>query len=204
MPCGQEVSAPNSRLGHINNYADCAESKTECRSSEEMRAAFEAFNNLDKDVRIQCRIVSMDVKALYPSMSWTEIVSAVKEMIMESTMEMENVNWLEVGKHLAVKMSREEIEAEGLTHVIPRRRGVRLRRITINYLQNKKNAGKWLPARRPGRIQQKKLLALAVSFGVQAALSNHTYMVGDTMYHQRAGGPIGLELTTSVSRPFIP
>ena len=110
---------------------------------------------------------------------------------------------LEVGKYLAVKMSREEIEAEGLTHVIPRRRGLRLRKITINYLQNKKNAGKWHPARKPGRRQQKTLLALAVSYGVHAVLSNHTYMVGDVMYHQTAGGPIGLELTTSVSRPFM-
>ena len=42
-----------------------------------------------------------------------------------------------------------------------------------------------------------------MSIGIQATLSNHTYMVGDTMYHQRAGGPIGLELTTSVSRPFM-
>jgi hypothetical protein len=220
VPPGQEESgppvrpicsadnSPNSRFGHflskmINNYADSAENKTECRSSEEMRAAFEAFNNLDKETRTRCRIVSMDVKALYPSMDWGEIVSAVREMILESSMEIQNVHWMEVGKYLAVKMSREEIEAEGLTHVIPRRRGLRLRKITINYLQNKKNAGKWHPARKPGRRQQKTLLALAVSYGVQAVLSNHTYMVGDVLYHQTAGGPIGLELTTSVSRPFM-
>ena len=30
----------------INDYVDCAKSKTECHSGEEMRAAFEAFNNL--------------------------------------------------------------------------------------------------------------------------------------------------------------
>ena len=100
-------------------------------------------------------------------------------------------------------MSRDEIEEEGLSHVIPKRRGIRLRRITIRYLQQKKNAGKWLPARKPGIRQQKNLLALAVSFGVQAVLSNHTYMVGDTMYHQSAGGPIGLELTGAVARPFM-
>ena len=47
------------------------------------------------------------------------------------------------------------------------------------------------------------MLALAVAFGVQATLSSHTYMVGDTIFHQMAGGPIGLELTGAVSRPYM-
>jgi hypothetical protein len=63
--CGA-TQAPNSRLGHflgkvINDYVDCAESKTECRSSEEMRAAFESFNKLDEDKRKRCKIISMIV-----------------------------------------------------------------------------------------------------------------------------------------------
>ena len=47
------------------------------------------------------------------------------------------------------------------------------------------------------------MLALAVSFGVKTVLSNHTYTVGDVKYLQTAGGPIGLELTGAVSRPFM-
>ena len=71
--------APNSRLSHflsrlVNDYADCKNSKTECKSSEEMRAAFEAFNQHEKEMRLKCRIISMDVKALYPCMSWDAIV----------------------------------------------------------------------------------------------------------------------------------
>ena len=38
------------------------------------------FNNLDKKLREQCKIISMDVKALYPGMRWMDIVNAVKEM----------------------------------------------------------------------------------------------------------------------------
>ena len=71
----------------------------------------------------------MDVKGLYPSMSWKEIVIAVKEMIMNSEMDINNVDWTEVGKYLAVLISQEEIAQEGLTHVIPKRRGVSLRNI---------------------------------------------------------------------------
>ena len=47
------------------------------------------------------------------------------------------------------------------------------------------------------------MLALAVSFGVQTCMANHTYRVGDTLHHQVEGGPIGLELTGAVSRPFM-
>jgi hypothetical protein len=74
----------------------------------------------------------MDVKALYPSMSWEEIVKSVKWVIMNTNMDIENVNWSEVGKYLAVMMTNEEIMDEGLENVIPKRRGIRLRKITVN------------------------------------------------------------------------
>ena len=40
--------------------------------------------------------MSMDVKALFPSMKWDEIIKAVREMIEESDMSIENVDWHEV------------------------------------------------------------------------------------------------------------
>ena len=67
--------------------------ETECRSSEEMKAAFTKYNNTDPETKKQCRIISMDVKALYPSMEWEEIVVAVREMIENSEEVIQNVNW---------------------------------------------------------------------------------------------------------------
>ena len=49
----------------------------------------------------------------------------------------------------------------------------------------------------------KKMLALTISIGVQQVLASHTYKVGDTVYLQTQGGPIGLELTGAVCRPFM-
>ena len=92
----------------------------------------------------------MDVKSLYPSMSWEECVESVQWLILNSKMNVEDVNWFEVGKYLAVMMAPEEISREGLDNVIPKRRGIRLRRITVNYLRQKRNAGNWSQARRPG------------------------------------------------------
>ena len=47
------------------------------------------------------------------------------------------------------------------------------------------------------------MLALAVSYGVLTTMSSHTYKVGDELFLQTAGGPIGLELTGAVARPFM-
>ena len=80
------------------------------------------------------------------------------------------------------KTTHEDIIAEGLVNVIPTREGVRLRKITINYLKHKRNSNKWKHARRPGVRQQKKMLALAIRHGVYTTLSYHTYRLGDTMY----------------------
>ena len=38
---------------------------------------------------------------------------------------------------------------------------------------------------------------------IQTVLSSHTYKVGDEIYLQKSGGPIGLELTGAVSRPYM-
>ena len=98
----------------INNYSDCAEHSHECDSSEDMRASFEEYNECEIEFKEQFRIVSMDVKALYPSMKWLDILKAVRDMIEMSEMNVENVNWNEVGKYLAVMMSKNEIEEEAV------------------------------------------------------------------------------------------
>ena len=186
--CGAN-EAPNSKFSHflsmlINNYGDCAEHKSECKSSEEMRAAFEEFNNLSEEIKTNCQLISMDVKALYPSMKWTEIIKSVKEMILKSPMTVENVDWVAVARYIAVHVPQEEIYAEGLTLVIPKRKKtVRMRRITVNYLRNKKNEDSWTVGRKPGNRQKKKMLALAISVGVETVMSGHTYMIGDVCWN---------------------
>ena len=43
----------------------------------------------------------------------------MKWLILNSDMNVENVNWFEVGKYLAVMMTREEIIEVGLDNVVP-------------------------------------------------------------------------------------
>ena len=143
----------------------------------------------------------MDDKSLYPSMEWD--VAAVKEMVMSSSMVIENVDWREVAKYIAVEIPQEEIENEGLSLVIPKKKGRPGRPRTINFLQDKKNDSKWTVGRKPGVRQKQKMLAIVISHGVRLVMANHTYKVGDLSYQQARGGAIGLDLTGAVSRPFM-
>ena len=72
-------------------------------------------------------------------------------------MSIQNVNWFELAKYFAVMMTQERQSMK----------------ITVNYWRQKKNPYKWLPARRPGVRQKNKMLALAVSYGVETAMSHH-------------------------------
>ena len=104
--CGAS-EAPNSRLSNflsriVNDYADSIDIATECKSSEEMKAAFESYNNESPEVKENCQIISMDVKALYPSMDVDEVCIAVREMIESSEKQVEGVNWNEVGKYISI------------------------------------------------------------------------------------------------------
>ena len=56
-----------------------------------MKAAFTEYNKNEPELKKQGKIISMDVKALYPSMEWGEIVTAVRDMIEQSERIVENV-----------------------------------------------------------------------------------------------------------------
>ena len=105
----------------LNDAADSIEDHHEVRSSEEMRASFEKFNTeVSEDDRLKCKIISNDMKALYPSMKIKTAKVAVKEMILRSKQRIQNVNRWELVKFAAVVLSEEEIEENSLKEVIPK------------------------------------------------------------------------------------
>ena len=134
-------------------------------------------------------------EALYPRMRVEVIVRAVRELILESDLEAASVDYQEVGKYLCVVMNPEENEDLGLADVLPRRTKVSRRKLTSNCLDD----GKWVQGKdRPDDQQRKLMLALAVSEGVRAIVGNHTYMVGDEVYLQTTGSPIGLDISSPI------
>ena len=67
----------------------------------------------------------------------------------------------------------------------------------------KKNYEEWVLGRSPNCTEKKKMIANAIGIGVRAVMSNHTYMVGDKVFLQSEGCPIGLDLSQGVARAVM-
>ena len=98
------------------------------------------------------------------------------------------MDYEEVGKYLAVMLDKGTIAKEGLSNVVPERKVETNRKITVAYLCNKANEEKWKTARKPGKQQRKKMIAIAVAEGIRACMSQHVYRVGDKTFLQQNGG----------------
>ena len=203
--CGAK-EAPNSRFSRfcskvVTDIADMVGDSRECRSSEEMRAAFEAFNsNVDVNVRKKTIIFSKDAKALFPSMQKEVCKMAIIWIIDKEEVNIDNMDWTQVTRYIAVNMSPEDIEKEGLTNVIPGRVKVTRRKLTMNSLSVNTADNDWQQSAPPNETQKRKLLGLVMAMGVEVKMSNHSFMLGDDVFLQTNGGPIGLEFTGSMSR----
>ena len=110
------------------------------------------LNGVEDDVRSECIIISIDVKVLYPSISWDEIVHSVKVMMNNSKMVIDDVDWREVSKYVAVMVPREEIDTEVLSLVIPKRKKIRTQNVTINYQMQENKLEQFIPFLLPSYI----------------------------------------------------
>ena len=205
-------SAPNSRLSDhlsdmIDNFCDMTDNEYECKNSEEMREGFERFNaQYDSTTKQKFFVLSMDVKALFPNMQVGACMKAVHWMVDNSEVTIKNVNWWEVSKYISVCYSDEEIREYGLRSVCPERVLKSRVKLTMNCLSNeaaKKDDEKWTKVDIPNEEQKKKMIALVLAYGVKVTITNHCYRVGDDFYQQSSGGPIGLDLTRALHRPFM-
>ena len=128
-------------------------------------------------------------------------------MVEKCGLEFEGADWIEMGKHLAVCLSRQEIEDLDLTEVVPRRKGPE-RRVTMAYLdggKSKKNVEKWerlwnMPQRLPSELEKSKMVSKLLEIVTKEVMTKHFYAVGDIIRKQTDGGPIGLQLTGAIAR----
>ena len=108
-------TAPNSRVSGfltrlINDLCDGEEENYEVKSSEEMRSAIDYFNvTVSEEDRKKCKILSFDVKSLYPTTKQKVAAQAVKEMVLNSKVKVMNMDTKEMSKYLAVMMTQDEV-----------------------------------------------------------------------------------------------
>ena len=222
---------PGSRLSNLlstilNKCTDASKPETECTSTEDaLRTILETNRRIAEQSAVdgefknemeEMIVMSLDVKALYPSLRVRDVKEIVAEYIQEvldgGKLVMEEIDWYEAGKYLAVTMSKTEQARLGLKDIIPRRTAGENPsgpKITPNYWESefigKKDEGgerreKWIRGPEPDKKRGHKMIAWTIAIAVETSMSNHMYRFDGKFYHQKDGGPIGDELTQAAAR----
>ena len=180
-----------------------------CMSTEEMLASVDQLNAdlLERGVRQRVVIGSADVKALYPSLDIDFTVSMASEMFEASEIQLEGVDYDEMGLYLAFHRSVEELEAAGVGEICPRRRySKRPPEIQSSGIKNDVNErfAPWLrPTRLPTDWQKRRMVTESLKVGLSYVMKNHVYLFDGGMRKQIKGGPIGLKLTGTLAQVFM-
>ena len=134
----------------------CDVLETECSSTEEMIRGIEDTNKIITEIeKSSCRmenstrkreivVISQDVKALYPSLDWDMVVWIVGQILEETDVSFDGLNFKQIGKYLAINLSPEQIAQSNLKSVIPNK--VKPNKAGMAFLdsdQDRKGEEKW-------------------------------------------------------------
>ena len=152
-------------------------------------------------------IGSKDAEAFYPNSDIDVAANEAKLEIMESELEIKGLDTEELALFLACTMTQEEIDQEGLTHVVHKRRnkkgprpGLTSKAITGGTkVRNEDEA--WIPpSRKPGSRQLKKMVGCLVKTSIELVMKNHFYSYQNQIRKQAKGGAIGNSLTEKLGK----
>ena len=80
----------------------------------------EEFNG--KEVKEDVELYSMDVKALYPSITIKKSAEAVYKIMAESKIRVDNVDYVELSRYMAYTFTVEEQEELGIKNMVMQRK----------------------------------------------------------------------------------
>ena len=153
----------------------------------------------------------MDVKALYPSLEVNQSLDILEEVVTNTPIIFEGVDWQEATKLLAVTSTK---EARNLTSVIPIRSldlVGRKYKVGLSYLDSDSSKGlnkwTWRVGRKPSTTQMKTIMAMVFRVMVRFIMTNHVYLFNIYLFNgeiflQLRGGTIGL-LISSVMASLV-
>ena len=207
--CGGDVSY-NKRISHLLSMilTDVYnEEKTVCASTEELLAEVEKLN--DEGIGDGYVIGSFDVEALYPSLDVDFTVDKVCELFISSKVNIEGVDYKEVGLYMSLNRNDAELSELGIREYCPTRRTNRGRRPNMTGCGTTENEEeRYRPWVFPDISEmncemKKKMIAEALRVALLTVLKTHTYEFAGAIKLQRNGGPIGMELTGVVAQVFM-
>ncbi len=207
--CGGDVSY-NKRLSNLIStiLTDVYIGEpTVCSSTEELLAEVERVNEEGLD---EMDIIgSADVEALYPSLDIDFTIDKVCELLHDSTVTIEGMDYKELGLYLSLNKSDEQLRQLGLDNVCPKRRTNRGPRPVLTGCGMAANAKDrhqpWIFPNLDGVTEEtkRKMMVEAMRIVLKALMEKHVYEFAKELKRQRKGGAIGMELTGVVAQIFM-
>ena len=156
-------------------------------------------------------ILSADVKALYPSLDIDFTTDVVCEMFQNSNVDIQGVDYEEVGLYLKLNKTAEEIEELGLKDYCPTRKSTRGPNPTItgcgSKIEKEDRFHCWnRPSKKAAETDkkiQKKMITEALRIVIKFIMKNHVYQFNNEIHKQEKGGAIGVELTGELAKVFM-
>ena len=184
---------------------------TVCTSTEELLSGIDELNEELREGLGENRSIvvgSADVKALYPSLDVEFTVEIVSGMFENSGLEIEGIDYEEMGLYLAFTRSREELEDAGIGDVCHTRknavgRAPEMQGSGISNDQGKRFRSWSMPKDQPSKKQKRKMITESLKAGMKFVMKNHVYCFDGTIRKQSSGGPIGLKLTGTLAQVFM-
>ena len=218
----QVTQAPNGPIAELlceilNPFVEEAdkESRTEVKSQEELCSEMNKVNARIREEGLRrgpyqnegnLVVGSKDVEAHYPNIDIDLAASEVKKEIEESDLEV-NVDTNEVALFLACSMTPEEIEEEGLTDFVNKRRykngarpGLTCKAITGGPAVRQQDRAWMQPERIPERAEKMKMIGSMMSVAIKLVMKNHFYSFDNVTRRQEKGGAIGNKLTERLGK----
>ena len=199
--------------------------RVEDKSTEEVLSQLlEAEVEIREQGLTESMVGSLDVRALYPSLDHEGTAAMVATFVEESEVNIQGVDWRAAQVFIASNMTRKEVVKQGLKKIIPRRlkrKGPRPGPTTSELWAKRPNPEiskdasgnpeasnipihptKWMETNTDilTVAQKKKILGHVARIAVLNIFKNHHYQFAGQTYRQLIGAPIGLRLTSVISR----
>ena len=208
--CGASV-AYNRRLAHLLSMLIkpiWRNNEGTCTSTEDMMASIQKVNERLAETGEDAVVISLDVKALYPSMDIELTADVVYQLFLERGPTVDGVDASQVGHYLALMMKPEKLREKGLADYCHTRKTNRGRPPTITGCAMREERDKRMkpwnpPRRRPDAETTRRMLAEALRISILFVMQNHVYKCDGVIRKQSSGGPIGLELTGDLAQVLM-
>ena len=108
-----------------------------------------------------------------------------------------NIDWKELIIFLSDNIEYNILNKSRLSQLLPKNKPVIKNPTIDDYIWHETSPGIKIS---PNQLQINQMQGLLANVIIQFIMTNHLYMVGQTIYKQSKGGPTGLDITRVVTR----